>query len=146
MSDDPNRKVGARCRTCGRQLTVVEFRACTGLGHFCADHIPLGTPVSPRPHRPAERSSPRPRGRAGGGRHRRVTDSGEVEYFCKAQFARTGSIRRGRLTCAHPSCIAGQAVFVCDGVGYGPREIAILFIRDAEGRSLAERQGFTCHD
>ncbi len=145
MTDDQERKVGARCRTCGRQLTLAEFRACTGLGHFCADHIPLGTSASARAARPARSPSPRKRDPGGGGRHRRVTDSGEVEYFCKAQFARTGTLKSGRLTCAHPSCIAGQAVFVCDGIGYGPQEIAMLFIKDPDGRSLAERQGFTCH-
>ncbi len=69
-----------------------------------------------------------------------------IEYSCKAQFARKGDIRAGRLTTDHPSCDTGQAVFVYNDVGYGPGEIATLFIKDPDGRRLAEHVGFTCHE
>lgn len=68
-----------------------------------------------------------------------------VEYSCTAQFARNGVTRRGRLTADHPSSIGGSLVFVSNGLGYGPGEIATLFIKDPEGRAAAERAGFTCH-
>lgn len=147
MNDETQRKVGARCRVCGQQLTLQEFRACSGIGHYCSSHLPvsLARKAQPKPARP--RPAPRPAGGAGPSRRgRRVSPSGIVEYSCKAQFARLGTIRSGRLTTDHPSCVEGSAVFVYKGVGYGPGEVEMLFIRDPEGRRLAERVGFTCHD
>jgi hypothetical protein len=79
-------------------------------------------------------------------RGRRVSASGAIEYSCKGQFARDGVTRAGKLTSDHPSCVGGGMVFVCDGVGYGPGEIATLFIRDPDGRDLARRAGYSCRD
>lgn len=150
-SETPQRKVGARCRICNQQLTVEEFRACSGVGHYCKTHLPasLAAKAQKAQSRPVRtRSNPRSAGSAGTGsrRGRRISESGAVEYSCKGQFARGGVIRSGRLTTDHPSCAEGSAVFVCNGLGYGPGEIDTLFIRDPEGRRLAERVGFTCHD
>jgi hypothetical protein len=75
-----------------------------------------------------------------------VSANGVTEYSCKAQFARGGVIRSGYLTTDHPACTEGTAVFVHEEIGYGPGEIATLFIRDPEGRRLAEHVGFICHD
>ena len=147
MSEEVQRKVGASCRICGRQLTVEEFRKCSGIGHYCTVHLPASQvrataqAKAPRPVRPRPSS-----GSGGYRRGRRVSANGYTEYFCKAQFARRGDIRSGRLTADHPSCEPGQAVFVYNDVGYGPGEIDTLFIRDSEGRALAERVGFTCHE
>jgi len=142
--DDTNRKVGAKCRVCGEQLTVAEFRACRGVGHYCEKHRPASTAgrktTAVRPSRPRSASS------GGGRRNRRISESGTVEFPCKAQFARNGVIRRGRLTSDHVSCPEGGVVFVSDGVGYGPGEIAVLFIRDPDGRRMAEHVGYDCHD
>jgi len=69
-----------------------------------------------------------------------------VEYPCKAQFASTGVVRRGVLTSDHPSCLPGDVVFVHKKIGYGPGEIVTLYIKDARGRALAERTGYSCDD
>jgi hypothetical protein len=139
---DEQQLTAAKCRTCGRQLTIDEFRACTGIGHFCSNHRPTGAPERTRSATRPKPQGPRPPGNRRG---RRVSESGVIEYSCKAQFARNGVTRSGRLTTDHPSCIGGAAVFVYDSVGYGPGEIATLFIKDPEGRSLAQRSGFHCH-
>ncbi|MBI4578879.1 MAG: hypothetical protein HY718_04200 [Planctomycetes bacterium] len=152
MGAETERRVGAKCRVCGQQLTVEEFRACSGMGHYCSSHLPAGRPrPSPttRAPRPASGASSVSSGRSassGSRRGRRISAAGAVEYSCKAQFARNGVIRSGRLTTDHPSCTDGEAVFVHNDVGYGPGEVATLFIRDPEGRRLAERVGFACHD
>jgi len=138
--DAESDKVAAVCRVCGRQLTLLEFQACSGVGHLCQEHL--------RAQSAPDRSIFRSR-RPGGGdvasvAPRRVGSFGQAEYPCKGQFARDGVIRRGRLMGNHPSC-AGRVVFVCKDIGYGPGEIVTLFIRSAEGRALAERAGFSCH-
>lgn len=141
--DSGDRKVGAKCRVCGEQLTVTEFRACSGRGHYCAKHLPATTGrKTPTPRLSRSRSAPS----GGGRRNRRVSESGVVEFPCKAQFARNGTIRRGRLTTDHPSCPDGGVVFVSESVGYGPGEVAVLFIRDPDGRRMAEHAGYECHD
>ena len=134
--DDDRRTVGAKCRTCGRNLTVAEFRACDGMGHFCTAHRSgeaTPKPVMSKPRRKRSVTS-----RAG----RRVTESGDVEYPCKGQFASNGVIRAGKLADNHPSCPEDGWVFVCRNIGYGPGEIARLFIRNAEGRDFARRAGY----
>lgn len=141
MADEPQ-LTAAQCRTCGRQLTVTEFQACRGIGHYCATHLPAAPAPRPRSTPASSSSGKRP---AGSRRGRRVSESGVIEYSCKAQFARNGVTRSGRLTTDHPACMAGGAVFVYDEVGYGPGEIVMLFIKDPDGRSLAERTGFRCH-
>lgn len=149
---DTQRKVGARCRICNQQLTVDEFRACSGVGHYCSSHLPASLvqkaqKAQSRPaSRPKSSSASSALGPPGSRRGRRLSESGVIEYSCKGQFARGGVIRSGRLTTDHPSCIEGQAVFVYNGLGYGPGEITTLFIRDPEGRRLAERVGFNCQD
>lgn len=141
MADGPQ-LTAAKCRTCGRQLTTEEFRACRGTGHYCATHLSAATAPAPR----ASRSSGSTRSQPGTSRRgRRVSESGVIEYSCRGQFARNGVTRAGKLTTDHPSCIGEGAVFVCDDVGYGPGEIVTLFIKDPEGISLARRSGFTCH-
>lgn len=150
MLNEPQRRVGAKCRICSQQLTVEEFRACSGVGHYCSIHLPASLvqkaqpKAAPRPRTRSTASSPV--GPPGSRRGRRLSENGAIEYSCKAQFARGGVIRSGRLTTDHPSCVEGTAVFVFNGLGYGPGEIDTLFIRDPEGRRLAERVGFTCHD
>lgn len=133
----------ASCRVCGKPLTIDEFRACSGFGHLCAAHLPAGTGssagASPRPRSAAPRLS-------GGGGVRERSAFGSADYPCRAQFARDGRIRRGRLTSNHPSSIDGGVVFVSEGIGYGPTEIVTLFIRHAAGRDMAVRAGFRCHD
>jgi len=131
-------------------LTVEEFRACSGIGHYCTIHLPASL-VQKQQAKTASRQRSRPAsasalGPPGSRRGRRLSENGVIEYSCKAQFARGGIIRSGRLTTDHPSCVEGTAVFVYNGLGYGPGEIDTLFIRDPEGRRLAERVGFTCHD
>jgi hypothetical protein len=142
--DDSERLVSATCRTCGKQLTAGEFRSCRGIGHYCAAHLPVSTQQS----RPASsRRSTAPRSAADQGRrNRRFTESGGVEYPCKAQFASDGAIRRGRLTTEHAASTEGNAVFVIDDIPYSSTEIVTLFIRDPDGRRLAIRSGFNCHD
>lgn len=138
---DEQELTAATCRTCGRRLTIPEFRACTGLGHYCANHLP--PPSAPKARSSAVRrakAEPTPGSRRG----RRISESGVIEYSCRGQFARSGVTRPGRLTTDHPSCVAGSAVFVCNNVGYGPGEIVTLFIKDPDGRALAERNGFRC--
>ena len=71
-----------------------------------------------------------------------MTESGGAEYPCKGQFASNGVIRSGKLTDEHPSCPEHGWVFVSKNVGYGPGEIARLFIRNAEGRDFARRAGY----
>ena len=142
MGED-ERKVAATCRTCGRQLTLAEFRACYGLGHHCAVHLPAAS-ASPAkatatPKKRRARSSATRRGR-------RVSESGVVEYSCRAQCASTGVIRRGKLTSDHPACPADGVMFVSRKVAYGPGEVVTLFIKDPEGRALAERAGYDCHE
>ncbi len=140
---DEERMTAATCRSCGRQLTITEFQACRGMGHFCATHLHAPPPERPRPSKQQPRQ---PAIRSGASRRgRRISESGVIEYSCKAQFARNGVTRSGRLTSDHPSCIGGSMVFVSDGIGYGPGEIATLFIKDPEGRDAAERSGFHCH-
>jgi hypothetical protein len=152
MSGEIQRKVGAKCRVCGQQLTVEEFRACSGIGHYCSSHLPASLVKARDAARPSRSSRPRtssPKSPAPPGssrRGRRVSPNGVTEYSCKGQFARKGEIRSGRLTTDHPSCSEGQAVFVYNDVGYGPGEVSTLFIRDPEGRELAQRVGFICHD
>lgn len=147
MSQEVPRKVGARCRVCDRQLTIEEFRACSGVGHYCAAHLPAGAVKSRKAARPSRTRSGSGRSKpAGSRRGRRVSANGVTEYSCKAQFARRGEIRSGRLTTDHPGATEGQAVFVYNDVGYGPGEVDTLFIRDPEGRRLAEHTGFACHD
>jgi len=144
VNDEPKRLVAAVCRICGRHLTLEEFRACRGMGHYCASHHSLGTVKAEnlRPSGSPRRRPPKPTGdRSAADGSMRATG-----YPCKAQFAKTAAIRRGRLTTQHPSCVDGQAVFVSDGVGYGPAEVATLFIAHPEGRALARRSGYECHD
>ena len=141
--NDSDHRVAATCRICGRQLTVAEFRACNGFGHYCDAHLPTRAKQAPAPRAPPRRVSLAP---PGSRRGRRISETGVVSYSCKAQFASDGVIRRGRLTTDHPSSTEGSPVFVCKGVGYGPVEIAMLFIRDPDGRSLAQRAGFSCHE
>jgi len=141
--DDQERKVAAKCRTCGEHLTVAEFRACSGVGHYCKAHLPSGSATRQKSAAPPKRRPPR---MSGGAKGPRVTPSGAAEYPCKAQFAGTGVIRRGVLTSDHPSCLPGDVVFVHKKIGYGPGEIVTLFIKDARGRALAERTGYTCDD
>ncbi len=140
----------ASCRTCGKELTIDEFRACAGLGHYCTTHLPAA-PIkkasTTRKTAPSEKKTTQ----TGSRRGRRVSESGVVEYSCRAQFARTGSIKRGKLTTDHPSCLPGEAVFVCSSserrgeeIGHGPGEIVTLFITDSEGLSLARKAGFEC--
>ncbi|MBN1513861.1 MAG: hypothetical protein JXB13_17730 [Phycisphaerae bacterium] len=139
--DTQDNMVAAVCKVCGRQLTVLEFRACSGLGHFCGDHLPAG----PAPDRSISRGRAQAGTGSGGSRSRRqVTPLGPADYPCKGQFARDGVIRRGRLLSNHPSC-PGRVAFVCKDIAYGPGEVVLLFIRSAEGRALAERCGFSCH-
>ena len=134
----------AKCRTCGRQLTITEFKACSGVGHYCADHLAaVKSPARTRVSRPSTPSTPSKPGTSRRGR--RISETGAIEYSCKGQFARNGVTRAGKLSTEHPSCLAGGAVFVCNDVGYGPGEIVTLFIKDPEGRSLAERNGYHCH-
>ncbi len=140
MADEQG-MTAATCRTCGRRLTIEEFRACTGVGHYCAAHLPPPSASKTRSG-PIRRAGTAPS--VGNRRGRRVSESGVIEYACRGQFARNGVTRPGRLTTDHPSSIAGGAVFVCNNVGYGPAEIATLFIKDPEGRALAERHGFHC--
>lgn len=142
--DDSERLVSATCRACGKQLTAGEFRACRGIGHYCTAHLPL----SPQPVRataPRRASSPRSTA-SEGRRNRRFTESGGVEYPCKAQFASDGAFRRGRLTTEHPASSEGNAVFVINEIPYSSTEIVTLFIRDPDGRRLAVQSGFNCHD
>ncbi len=143
MVTDGTRKLAATCRVCGRNLTLDEFRACAGAGHYCQSHLPSSaTRKSPttgtRKRSGSARSSTSRRGR-------KVSESGVTEYSCKAQFSGSGVIRSGRLTTDHASSFRGGAVFVNKGIGYGPGEIVTIFITDPEGRRLAERAGFECH-
>lgn len=138
-------RVAATCRTCGERLTVSEFKACEGIGHYCAKHRPAGaaTKTSSVPKKRTPRSS----GGSGAGRRiRRVSESGVIEYPCKAQMAGKGDMRRGRLTPDHPACEEGGVVFVIGDIAYGPDQVVTLFIRDPDGRRLALRAGFECHD
>ena len=141
---DSERLVSAKCRTCDKQLTAAEFRACSGLGHYCSAHLPASTGRSSRtaPVRRSESSHVPTEGR----RNRRLTESGGVEYPCKAQFASDGTIRRGRITVDHAAATEGNAVFVMNDIPYSATEIVTLFIRDPDGRRLAQRSGFHCHD
>lgn len=141
MVPDSPGKSAATCRVCDRQLTVEEFRACAGVGHYCTTHLPADAAKTKRKSAPRKRSTTS----SGSKRGRTVTDSGVVEYSCKAQFASTGVMRRGKLTSEHPSAFGGGVVFVHEGIGYGPGEIVTLFIKDPDGRRLAERTGFECH-
>jgi hypothetical protein len=138
MQDDGTRKSAASCKVCKRQLTIDEFRACSGIGHYCSAHLP--SKARSAATKPASKKSPS----TGRGR-KRVSDSGAVEYSCKAQFAGTGVIRAGKLTTGHAASYQGHAVFVLKKIGYGPGEILTLFIADRDGRRLAERSGFECH-
>lgn len=139
---EKQRTVAAKCRVCGRQLTIEEFRACDGRGHYCKAHLTAAAPEPPkRPKRTRSSSAS-----TGGRRGRHVTESGAIEYSCRAQFARDAAIRRGRLTSEHASCSDGGVVFVSNKVGHGPSEIVTLFIKDPDGRRLAERSGYTCSD
>jgi hypothetical protein len=141
---DSERLVSAKCRTCGKQLTATEFRACGGIGHYCSAHLPRSTGRSARPaHSPG---APARRPATVGRRNRRTTESGGVEYPCKAQFASDGAIRRGRLTTDHAASSDGNAVFVMNDVPYSATEIVTLFISDPDGRRLARQSGFACHD
>ena len=173
------RKVGARCRECGQQLTIEEFRKCSGMGHYCSSHLSMAQAQATKKSSASSRAtrlravsssassssgssasdtagssvsasgstrSSAGSAPAGSRRGRRTSANGYTEYSCKAQFARRGEIRSGRLTQDHPSCDRGQAVFVYNDLGFGPGEIATLFIRDPEGRTLAESVGFVCHD
>ena len=140
---DRERTTAATCGTCGRHLTSEEFRACAGVGHYCTDHLPSSIHSDARVSRAAPRRSPRS-ARSRRGRH--VSEPGVVEYSCKAQFAANGVIRTGWLTSDHPSCLEGQVVFVWKEVGYGSGEVVTLFIKDSEGRALAERTGYECHE
>jgi hypothetical protein len=149
MTEDKQRKVGATCRICSQQLTVEEFRACSGVGHYCSTHLPASLVAKVKAKtapRPRTRSPKSPAGSAGSRRGRRISENGIIEYSCKAQFARGGVIRSGRLTTDHPSSLECNPVFVYNNLGYGPGEIDTLFIRDPECRREAERAGFTCHD
>jgi len=132
--------VAATCRICGRQLTLLEFRACSGLGHFCQEHLPAG----PAPDRSAWHGGAAARSPVQSPSRPRKVPSEQADYPCKAQFARDGVIRRGRLTGNHPAC-SGRVAFVCRDMAYGPGEVVMLFIRNKEGRALAERCGFSCH-
>lgn len=136
------RTVAAKCRVCGRHLTIEEFRACSGRGHYCPAHIASAAPEPPKRAKRVRKSS----ATKGVRRGRHVTESGAIEYSCKAQFARDAAIHRGRLTSEHASCYDGGVVFVYNKVGHGPGEIVTLFIKDADGRRLAERSGYTCSD
>lgn len=142
--DDNERLVSARCRACGKQLTAAEFRQCSGMGHYCSAHLPATSTRASRgtPARRSSSSRPASEGR----RSRRFNETGGVEYPCKAQFASDGVIRRGRLTADHPAAGDGNAVFVIEGVPYSATEIVSLFIRDPDGRRLAQRSGFVCRD
>ena len=137
---DTEPTVAAKCRICGRNLTVSEFRACGGVGHYCQAHLPASATVKART--PKRRTTPS----GGTGRGAKVSESGVVEYPCKGQFASNGVIRRGKLTTDHPSCLQGEVVFVCKEIGYGPGEISTLFIKNFDGRKQAESTGFYCHD
>lgn len=141
MLGDGDRKLAATCGTCGRQLTLAEFRACSGVGHFCTAHLHAEVSTKTKATRPSRRARASPPSR---GRSRRVSESGAIEYPCKGQFASNGVIRRGKITSDHPSCFDGGVVFVCNDIGHGPGEIVTLFINDPVGRSLAERTGYTC--
>ncbi len=142
MSEEP-RRVAAKCRVCGERLTVEEFRACEGVGHFCGKHLPAKqVGASSKPRRPSR--TKKSTAVKGNRRGRRISESGATEYSCKAQFARDGVIRRGKLTSDHPSCLEGDVVFVSKDVGYGPSEIAMLYIADPEGRARAQTAGFEC--
>lgn len=147
MTDEPKRVVAAVCRICGRHLTLEEFRACRGMGHYCTSHHSLGTVKAEnlRPSGPARRRSSKSAGRTVDGRPPADRSARPSGYPCKAQFAKTAAIRRGRLTTEHASCVDGQAVFVSNEVGYGPAEIAMLFITHPEGRALAQSSGYECH-
>jgi hypothetical protein len=46
------------------------------------------------------------------------------------------------LTNEHPCCPDGGWVFVCRNIGYGPGEIARLFIRNTQGQDSARRAGY----
>ncbi|MBN1345841.1 MAG: hypothetical protein JXQ73_24330 [Phycisphaerae bacterium] len=139
--DNGERTVAAKCRTCGRNLTVTEFRECSGIGHYCKTHLPVGSVKTTHAPRRATKRVP---GKSGGGRYRRVNESGIVEFPCKAQFAGSGVVHRGKLTSDHPSCMEGDIVFVCKDIAHGPSEIILLFIKDPDGRKRAERAGFDC--
>jgi hypothetical protein len=121
-------------------LTVEEFRACAGVGHYCANHLPeaetgRGPKRAKTTRRKAQTST----------RGRSITPSGTAAYPCKGQFASDGVIRRGKLTADHPASLGGEAVFVWKDTGYGPGEVVTLFITDPKGRELAWAAGFACH-
>ncbi len=147
MDEANQKKVGAKCQSCGKQLTLDEFRACRGMGHYCAAHRPLG---GPRPQagipsmRPRSPSAPKTKA-AGPGRGRKLSESGVLEYTCKGQFARDGRIRAGRLTTDHPACIDGSVQFVIEKTAYGPAEVPIVYVRDPQGKALAQKAGFEVH-
>ena len=136
----------AKCLTCGKPLTNEEFHACAGLGHYCATHLSN----SPRHTDKSTKATARPRKRnprrTGLRRGQRKSESGALEYSCKAQFAGSGVIRSGWLTSEHASCHRNNVVFVHKDIGYGPGEVVTLFIKDSDGRRLAERTGYECHD
>jgi hypothetical protein len=136
----------ATCLTCGKPLTSEEFHACAGLGHYCAAHLCN----SPKRADKSTKAAPKPRKRSprktGLRRGQRTSESGVLEYSCKAQFAGSGVIRSGWLTSEHASCPGNTVVFVHKKIGYGPGEIVTLFIKDSDGRRLAERAGYECHE
>lgn len=134
--EDSEQKTGATCIACGERLTLAEFRACHGVGHYCEKHRP-DPAAGARTKKPAKRRRPSTTSR-------KSASSGPVEYPCKGQFAHDGVIRRGKLTVNHSLSLAGESVFVCNEIGYGPGEIVNLFIKTPEGRALAEKAGFTC--
>ena len=139
VPSDSNRKLAATCRICSRPLTLGEFRACSGVGHYCTAH--LAAVAGSKPTRARQRRSA---GSTAGKRGRHISESGVTEYSCKGQFAADGVIRRGKLTSEHASCLDGDVVFVCNDVGHGPGEIVALYISDPKGRVLAERTGYAC--
>lgn len=143
--EESERLVSAKCRVCNKQLSTTEFRACSGVGHYCSAHLPASSTRS-RPAPSRRSSGSRPPAAEGGRRNRRFTESGGVVYPCKAQFASDGAIRRGRLTVEHSASSDGSAVFVIDDIPYTATEIVTLFISDPDGRRLALRSGFNCHD
>lgn len=148
MDEASERKVGAKCQACGKQLTLTEFRACRGMGHYCAAHRPAGGP-RPQPGLPTSRprstpSTAKPKA-AGPGRGRKLSANGVLEYTCKGQFACDGRLRAGRLTTDHPACIDGSVQFVIEKTAYGPSEVPILYLKDPQGKALAKKAGFEVH-
>lgn len=136
------RLVSATCRTCQKQLTVDEFRTAEARDIIAPRILPAQS-RHPQPPRPRSSAS------TGARKAAAIADSmkpGRQSTPCKAQFASDGVIRRGRLTCDHPACSDGSEVFVVNDVPYTPTEIVTLFIRDPDGRRIAQGSGFNCHD